>query len=131
MSNHDKKASQVYATKRCPYCRTHNKIDAERCINELSCGKRIGEVDKNGFAKKPTDWWSYISCSLWCFVFFFYLWMLGWSKPLLHQVEMMAIWVWNVLLTLWDGFLKACHVIWNWAWNWFLTLWDWFLTLTN
>ena len=131
MSDSDKKVSGVYATKRCAYCRTHNKIDAETCINELSCGKKIGEIDKNGFARKPIDWWSYISCFMWCFALLIYLWILGWSKPLLHQVELVAIWVWNVLLTLWDWFLKACQVIWNWGLNWFVTMWGWVLTLTN
>jgi len=131
MPHHHKKEFQSHVTKTCPYCRTHNKLDAEKCINEPFCGKRIGEVDENGIAKKPTDWWSYISCFLWSFAFFFYIWMLGWSKPLLSQVELMAIWVWNVLLTLWDWFLKACHFVWNWLCNWFLTLWDWLLTLTT
>jgi hypothetical protein len=124
MSNHDKKGSQLYLAKTCPYCRTYNKVDAKRCINEAFCGKRIGEVDEHGIAKKPTDWWSYISCFLWSFAFFFYIWMLGWSKPLLHQVELMAIWVWNVLLILWGWVWNVLLILWGWVWGSLLGLWD-------
>ena len=128
MPNHVKKGSQLNPTKLCPYCLTHNKVDAEICINAFSCGKKIGKVDENGFAKKPTDWWSYINCSLWCFLFLFYLWMLGWSKPLLNRMQLIATWVWDVVykvLLIWRDWLFR---FWDWLCDSPSRLWDWLST---
>lgn len=124
MPDHHKIESQNLTTKLCPYCRTPNKLNAVRCAYQY-CGKRIGEVEKDGRAHKPTDWWSYISCSLWWLAFIFYMWILGWSKPLMHQIQLLAIWFWNVAVLLWNGMWNWFVSSWNGMWNWFVNLWNW------
>ena len=123
MPHPHKDRSQILTTKLCPYCRTRNRLDAERCVYEY-CGKRLGDVEKDGRAHKPTDWWSYISCSLWWLAFIFYMWILGWSKPLLNQIQLLAIWFWNVAVFVWNA-------VWNWvvsSWN---AIWDSLASLLN
>jgi hypothetical protein len=46
----------VHMTKKCPECFTYLPLKATHCDN---CGKRVGEVDKLGFAAKPFDWRGY------------------------------------------------------------------------
>jgi hypothetical protein len=44
-------------TKKCPYCSSYVKRDADRCD---ACKRRIGPADAYGVAKKPVNVGSYI-----------------------------------------------------------------------
>ncbi len=50
---------QNYLVKRCPECFINLPIDAKRCH---SCQNRVGSVDRQGKAKKATNWYAYIMC---------------------------------------------------------------------
>lgn len=63
----------IFTYKRCPYCYTHLKLNAEHCIE---CRKKVGEVDKVGLAKKPFNYKAYIAAGLWVTLLSLYLWKL-------------------------------------------------------
>ncbi len=48
---------KIFATKKCPYCSTYVKIDADRCD---ACKRRIGPANQYGVAKKPVNVVSYL-----------------------------------------------------------------------
>jgi hypothetical protein len=48
---------QSHMTKKCPYCNTYLQLRATKCN---VCKKRVGNVDKLGFAAKPFDWSGYL-----------------------------------------------------------------------
>jgi len=50
-----------HATKKCPFCYVHLPLDAKLCT---TCKSKVGDVDKLGFAAKPTDWWGYLIAAL-------------------------------------------------------------------
>jgi ribosomal protein L40E len=50
-----------YLIKRCPECFASLPIDATHCF---SCKARVGKVDRHGKAKRPINWYSYITCIL-------------------------------------------------------------------
>ena len=55
---HDKeKVDKIFSTKKCYECFEHLALDAVECP---SCKSRVGPVDRNGIAKKPVDWISYV-----------------------------------------------------------------------
>jgi uncharacterized protein (DUF983 family) len=58
-------------TKKCPYCYTYLKVEADRCD---SCGKRIGEVDSVGWAKKPFDAAGYLLAVAACGGLVWFVW---------------------------------------------------------
>ena len=58
-------------TKKCPYCFTYLPLQATRCA---ACDKRIGEVDKLGFASKPFDWFGYTIAIVAMIVFIVFMW---------------------------------------------------------
>ncbi len=61
-----------YSTKKCPECLTNLPLNAEKCT---SCGKKVGEVEKTGFAKRPVNWTSYIISFLaWVALCLYILW---------------------------------------------------------
>jgi hypothetical protein len=53
--------SQVFSSKKCYECLTYLALDATTCH---VCKKKVGRVDRNGIARKPIDWKSYISCAV-------------------------------------------------------------------
>ena len=59
-----------YSIKICHNCGTPLAIYSEECY---SCHKKVGEVDKHGKAKKPTDWMSYVICVISWAAFFGYI----------------------------------------------------------
>jgi hypothetical protein len=66
---------QSFTTKKCPFCYIYQKVDAVRCDG---CGKRIGEVDATGWAKKPFDVKGYLLAAIACGGFvWFLLWAFG------------------------------------------------------
>jgi len=50
--------SRGFSTKKCPYCFTYLPLYATRCDG---CHKRVGAVNRLGFAAKPVDWMGYLS----------------------------------------------------------------------
>ena len=54
----DKTPRQVVSrTKKCPYCSSYVKLNADRCD---ACNRRIGPANPYGVAKKPFNFKSYI-----------------------------------------------------------------------
>ncbi len=43
-------------TKKCPWCLAYIPMASKRCPQ---CQGKVGDVDKTGMAKKPTDWTAY------------------------------------------------------------------------
>lgn len=62
---------RLYSLKKCPYCFSMLKLNAEKCDR---CKNRVGKITKTGFAEKPTNWKAYtISLFAWA-AFAFYVW---------------------------------------------------------
>ncbi len=64
---------QTDPTKRCPYCYTPIKLEAEFC---LECKRKVGPVNKLGLAKKPPNYKAYAAAILWITVLIIYFWKL-------------------------------------------------------
>ena len=71
ISDHTKNEAPVFVSKKCPECLTSLPLDATQCT---SCKKKIGKVNKNGIAKLPIDWMSYLICVLSILGFCLYIW---------------------------------------------------------
>ena len=56
--------------KKCPYCGVPLSLNADSCF---SCKKTVGRINKHGMARKPPNYWSYITCVLAWVAFFLYL----------------------------------------------------------
>jgi hypothetical protein len=61
----------LYSTKKCPYCYTMLKLDAKQCD---ICKKKVGAINKVGFAEKRVDWKAYITAVLAWTAFIVYVW---------------------------------------------------------
>jgi predicted nucleic acid-binding Zn ribbon protein len=57
--------------KKCPECFTFLPRDAKVCH---SCNAKVGEIQNNGFAKKPVDWMSYVKAILAVIIFGVFVW---------------------------------------------------------
>ncbi len=67
----------LYSLKKCPYCFTMLKLEADRCDR---CKKKVGALDRAGFAQKRINWKAYgISIFAWA-VFAVYVWWAFFSK---------------------------------------------------
>jgi len=97
-------------TKVCPYCSTHLLLNATACSY---CKKKVGPVNKQGIAEKPTDWKAYTACFLSWGALFVYFWMLGWSKPMTEFLKKLALATWFIIV-------KFSFAI----WNVFVTSWE-------
>jgi len=104
----NKKSSKL--SKVCPYCSTHLLMNATACSY---CKKKVGPVNKQGVAEKPTDLKAYMACLLSWGALFSYFWMLGWSKPLTQFFKKIAIETWFIIV-------KISFAI----WNVFVSTWD-------
>ncbi|MFW5975577.1 MAG: hypothetical protein ACOCP6_02330 [Desulfosalsimonas sp.] len=63
---------QTFLVKRCPECFVSLPIDAKRCF---SCKSKVGGVDRHGKAKRPVNWYSYLTCILaWAALIFYIRW---------------------------------------------------------
>lgn len=69
--------SRKVTTKKCPFCYTYLKAEAEKCD---ACGKRVGEVDATGWAKKPVDVKGYLLALAACGGFYWFIWWAFLSK---------------------------------------------------
>ena len=97
-------------TKVCPYCSTHLLLNATECSY---CEKKVGPVNRQGIAEKPTDWKAYTACFISWGALFVYFWMLGWSKPMTEFFKKLAIETWYIIV-------KISFAI----WNVFVMTWD-------
>ena len=70
-SDRDQKTSKKYGTKKCPDCFEVLMLEAKKCTY---CNKRVGRVDRNGYARRPPDLKKYIYCILSWLFFAFYIW---------------------------------------------------------
>ncbi len=68
---YDLDPEQVYTLKKCPYCFGMLNLDQDRCD---ACKRRVGKLNKAGFADKPIDWKSYAYCVFSWALFAFYAW---------------------------------------------------------
>jgi len=66
-----KKESLRYLTKKCPHCYEYLTLHAKVCT---ACQKKVGDVDKLGFAEKPGDWLGYLAALLAMAVFSVFMW---------------------------------------------------------
>lgn len=57
MPDYEKTKGSVHTTKKCPYCYVYAPLSATECPG---CKRRIGNIDKIGFATKPVDWKAYL-----------------------------------------------------------------------
>ncbi|CAB1058784.1 hypothetical protein D1BOALGB6SA_3541 [Olavius sp. associated proteobacterium Delta 1] len=76
MVNPDQKSrskldSDDYLTKKCPHCYAYLPLQAKVCT---ACQKKVGEVDKLGFAEKPVDWWGYLIAVVSIAGFVYFMW---------------------------------------------------------
>ncbi len=55
--SYSKLDSDNYLIKKCPHCYEYLQLRAKVCT---ACQKKVGEVDKLGFAEKPVDWLGYL-----------------------------------------------------------------------
>jgi ribosomal protein L40E len=70
-----KKSISTYLTKKCPQCYAHLPLSAKTCS---SCNAKVGEVDKLGFAQKPTDWLGYVLAGVSIIGFAVFVWWAFW-----------------------------------------------------
>jgi hypothetical protein len=65
-------AAASHMTKKCPECYTYLALDADKCH---ACGKRVGAIDKLGFASKVTNVNSYLIALFFAAVFAAVMWI--------------------------------------------------------
>jgi ribosomal protein L40E len=71
-SSYSKKTSiSNFLTKKCPHCYAHLPLNAKTCN---SCNAKVGDVDKLGFAQKPTDWLGYVMAGIAIIGFAVFVW---------------------------------------------------------
>ena len=109
-SGDSKKRKSTGLIKVCPYCSTHLLLQATACSY---CKKKVGPVNNQGIAERPTDWKAYTACTISWAVLFVYFWILGWSKPMTVFFKKLAIETWFIIV-------KISFAI----WNVFVTSWD-------
>jgi hypothetical protein len=66
-----KKDSRRYLTKKCPHCYEYLALRAKVCT---ACKKKVGDVDKLGFAETPVDWLGYLVALLMIAGFSIFMW---------------------------------------------------------
>ena len=58
--------------KRCPECLTKIPLNVTKCP---SCDQKLGEPNKHGLAKKPINWYGYLTTIiLWIALIYFVWW---------------------------------------------------------
>ena len=60
-----------YVTKKCPHCYEYLPLHAKVCT---ACQKKVGDVDKLGFAEDPVDWGRYLIALIAIVVFIIFAW---------------------------------------------------------
>ena len=59
------------SVKKCPYCYTYVAVEDRRCT---SCGKRVGAMDRSGWARKVIDWRAYLGAIVAVIIFLAFYW---------------------------------------------------------
>ena len=67
----EKENKNKYSVKLCYNCGTPLSMNAGKCY---SCSHKVGEADRHGKARRPTDWIAYVVCIVAWAVFFAYIW---------------------------------------------------------
>ena len=60
-----------HLTKKCPHCYEYLPLRAKVCT---ACQKKVGDVDKLGFAQKPVDFMGYLIAAIAIVVFSVFMW---------------------------------------------------------
>ena len=60
-----------YVTKKCPHCYEYLPLHAKVCT---ACQKKVGDVDKLGFAEDTVDWGRYLIALIAIVVFIVFAW---------------------------------------------------------
>lgn len=63
--------SYGFVTKKCPECFAYLPLQTTRCP---ACNTKIGDVDKLGFARRPTNWWGYLIAIISIVGFCWFIW---------------------------------------------------------
>jgi hypothetical protein len=63
--------TQLYSMKKCPYCNSMVKLNADKCD---ICKNRLGAINKIGFAEKRVDWKAYLIAIVASTAFIIYVW---------------------------------------------------------
>jgi hypothetical protein len=63
--------AQRYSTKKCPFCYSHLAAAADRCS---ACGRKVGPVERTGWAAKPLDWQAYLVAIVCVAAFGWFVW---------------------------------------------------------
>jgi len=66
-------------TKKCPYCYTRVKTAVTKCD---VCHKKIGPPDEFNMAKRPFNWFGYLTATITCGAFLYFLVWLFYLKDL-------------------------------------------------
>jgi hypothetical protein len=66
-----KKENLQYLTKKCSHCYEYLALQAQVCT---ACQKKVGDVDKLGFAEKPVEWVHYLIALIAIVVFVVFAW---------------------------------------------------------
>ena len=69
--NNSRLDSAKYVTKKCPHCYAYMPLYAKACT---ACQKKVGQVDKLGFAAKPVDWLGYLIAGILIVGFGIFMW---------------------------------------------------------
>jgi hypothetical protein len=67
----------LYSMKKCPYCYSMLKLNADHCD---ICKKKVGAINRTGFAEKRIDWKAYASAILAFTAFIAYAWWVFFKK---------------------------------------------------
>jgi len=117
----DSDQAKRFSSKKCHECFAYIPLEATICP---SCGKKVGEIDKNGIAVKPTNWIAYAIAALAWGGFIFYLFLLGWAEPikdflphLLDWVKEAGIYLWLLVTGIVDWFIESWASLLEWLVN--------------
>ena len=69
--NYSENDRRRYLTKKCPHCYEYLPLRAKVCA---ACQKKVGDVDKLGFAKKPVDLMGYLIALIAIVAFSVFMW---------------------------------------------------------
>ncbi len=69
---------QTDPTKRCPYCFTPLRLNADHCFD---CKEKVGQINKYGIAKKLPNYKAYAAAILWLTVLGIYIWKVFFQEP--------------------------------------------------
>jgi hypothetical protein len=78
MPDLEKPKKNIYTTKKCPFCYVYMPLGAIQCP---ACKRKVGKIDKLGFATKPVDWRAYLYSLLAIVAFIVFMWWAFLREP--------------------------------------------------